>query len=192
MRYRGPPNASHCRRRPVSRRLLQGGVLSPFLWFLHINPIRQHLDRVRASKSSGSASLGRLALLVADDATEALPLGEPMRSTLAANAEASIACRAPKVIGLSSKSAKSSYFALSQIYSAGSHHRKSSVEATGGCLDRNTNLALLPGAVGDVPINCGARYPPLTRRSCFSGKLTRLLLSGTSFAVDSRNNFAMF
>ena len=60
--------------RPMSRGLPQGGVLSPLLWLVHVNPMREMVSTRLAENGVLGIDLGRMALLYADDMVIALSL----------------------------------------------------------------------------------------------------------------------
>ena len=58
----------------MSRGLPQGGVLSPLLWLVHVNPMREMVSTRLAENGVLGIDLGRAALLYADDMVIALSL----------------------------------------------------------------------------------------------------------------------
>ena len=114
--------------KPISKGVPQGGILSPFLWLLHINPFARRVREAFKARVGEEAASNLRILLYADDIMRALAHTDMDGLTKLVWILADICQHEPAALGLNSESEKSEGFLIppglgNPFQAARLHHR---------------------------------------------------------------------
>ena len=139
--------------RPLSKVLPQGGVLSPFLWLLHLNLIQERIDCHLREMGGPLPGLNRMSLFYADDEVILLSHEDPHVLVRAAIMEAGADAQALSDLHLSSNAGKSQSMVFSPGNFVGGPFRRTEEGGAREILKSSERLAGIRGEMESIGIN---------------------------------------